>query len=1146
MGVVYRGEHVDDGHPVAVKLLTSERAQREDFRDAFRVEVQALARLHHRNIASVLDAGRLDARAAELLEVRAQSPWVAMEFVQGERLASPLAGWDETRKTLLKILDALAHAHALGVIHRDLKPANVLAQGDELKIVDFGIALRPDDLTSQLEIESDRVAGTPRYMAPEQVLGSWRDHGPWTDLYAVGCTAWGLVCGQPPFSAETPLETMRKHVELELPPLRPVFDVPDGLDAWLKRLLSKSIYRRYRRAADATWGLLQLSGNAEPGTASRPASSPNSNELNTTIVEPLSRVSPSPYRGALEDDQSDEILSPLANRERARVPPTPPLVSEPPPPSIPSGAGLGLFGLRLVPLVDRKSERAALWESLQSVRRERKKALVLVTGPRGCGKSRLVEWFAQRGHEFGSLEVMVARHAENEDASTGLTGMITRFFQTEAMSWTERFERMRNVLLALGATAPEAVHDANGFAGMSGYGIDGETSSSFGSRSERDAAILRLFRRVAGERAVLFWIDDAHYAGSALETAAHLLEEADDLPLLVVVSYGSASTPEPSQGTESWDRPLEARIRNELTTQLRRSPDHVLELGPLSRESQRTLIQAQLRLADTIVDGVVERTEGNPLFALQLLGDWVDRDVLVPKPGGFRPRSGASLDVPESIHALWRERIDRIIARQTDPVLARESLLTAATLGKNVRFDEWAIAVGHVAKVTHRGPLAAFVETLQFAGLVERDRHGWSFSHNMLRESILRGSGSPDEKSRRHAACADALTELHPNPGRHIRQRVARHLASCGRLADAVFQLERASTEAHDAGENSEALALLKTQLGLLGKLGVAPGDRRVLENYFQRARCLRESGRARKARELIGELRDLAASDAHLVLGRAIGLEAALHRDDGKIEESLKLYDLAWSHLDQSDEDTIVARAFLTASLGGAKWLAGRMTEARDAYRDAVALFVRTGNQHMECTLRHLHAAALLQTGQVDEAHEELARARKLASATGSKRAEAACINLSGDIARAQQHFEDARQLYLRAAELWSLLGNRNVPIAKLNLALVEVQVGRVDRARSLFTEVERSFESIAFGSAIAMPIAGLVYCAAERRDWDEWDRQIARLQERLEEAPLVERDLASLLDRASKSAGTFGEIERQAVASDLAKAQWNRLQNR
>jgi serine/threonine protein kinase len=112
------------------------------------------------------------------------------------------------------------------------------------------------------------IVGTPAFMAPEQIRGAWRDLGPWTDLYSVGCTAFTLAAGEPPVGSEATRslqEIALGHVHGEAPPLQAAVAVPAGFEAWVRRLLRKEPQDRYRRAADAAEALLALEAPGEAG-----------------------------------------------------------------------------------------------------------------------------------------------------------------------------------------------------------------------------------------------------------------------------------------------------------------------------------------------------------------------------------------------------------------------------------------------------------------------------------------------------------------------------------------------------------------------------------------------------------------------------------------------------------------------------------------------------------------------------------------------------------------------------------------------------------------------------------------------------------------------------------------------------------------
>ena len=344
MAQVWRARH-RDGWPVAVKVVT-ETSDR--FVAALHEEIRAVAALDHPHVVAVFDAGVVDEQLAE--EWRG-SPWLAMELASDGDLGSRVGelAWGETRQVLLGLLDALAHAHARGVIHRDIKPANVLICGPEdgrpgLKLTDFGIAHHLSAHESEV-----RHAGTVSYCAPEQVDRAWRRFGPWTDLYALGCMAWELVTGRTPFHHVSPSERAAAHVGAPLPALRPGGAVPRGVEDWLRTLLAKAPEARVGSAAEASVGLRALDAVVAHNSGERltPRLVMPTTGLTLTTVVPgvLSSVSRGPERPV--------VRLPVPTDWR-----TPEL---PPPPVALVGAGLGLFGVRVCSVAGRDLERDVLW-----------------------------------------------------------------------------------------------------------------------------------------------------------------------------------------------------------------------------------------------------------------------------------------------------------------------------------------------------------------------------------------------------------------------------------------------------------------------------------------------------------------------------------------------------------------------------------------------------------------------------------------------------------------------------------------------------------------------------------------------------------------------------------------------------------------
>jgi serine/threonine-protein kinase len=214
MGEVYLAR-ADDGTLRALKLVRGERAADPKSLARFRREALALGRLRHDGIVQIVDAG--------------QQPdgglYLAMEYVAGPDLQATITAdgpfaLGDAIALLAQVADALAYAHALGVVHRDLKPSNVLLPGGDparAKIIDFGLAkLAADEGLTRLT-EDQQVLGSPLYWAPEQSASA--NVGAAADVYALGGLAYFVLSGAPIFSPRPAVALVHAHVHERPEPL---------------------------------------------------------------------------------------------------------------------------------------------------------------------------------------------------------------------------------------------------------------------------------------------------------------------------------------------------------------------------------------------------------------------------------------------------------------------------------------------------------------------------------------------------------------------------------------------------------------------------------------------------------------------------------------------------------------------------------------------------------------------------------------------------------------------------------------------------------------------------------------------------------------------------------------------------------------
>jgi tetratricopeptide (TPR) repeat protein/tRNA A-37 threonylcarbamoyl transferase component Bud32 len=247
MSRVFVADETALGRKVVVKVLPPDLAAGVSV-DRFKREIQMAARLQHPHIVPVLSAGETDGL-----------PYYTMPFVEGASLRSRLSrgplAIHETIGILKEVARALAYAHERGVVHRDIKPDNVLLSGGSAVVTDFGIAKalsasRMEGSGSATLTAMGTSLGTPAYMAPEQAAGDPSTNHR-ADIYAFGCMAYEMLCGEQPFHGRSPHKLMAAHMGEKPPPIiERRTDTPAALAMLVMQCLEKEPDHRPQMASD--------------------------------------------------------------------------------------------------------------------------------------------------------------------------------------------------------------------------------------------------------------------------------------------------------------------------------------------------------------------------------------------------------------------------------------------------------------------------------------------------------------------------------------------------------------------------------------------------------------------------------------------------------------------------------------------------------------------------------------------------------------------------------------------------------------------------------------------------------------------------------------------------------------------------------
>jgi len=939
MAVVWAGQHLTSGVPVAVKIMRG--AVHDDSLRWWRREVRSVASLQHPGVVQVLDVGELPAEAATL-GLKPGAPYLVMERAGGT-LKRPRNGL-ELRLVLLQLLDALAHAHARGVVHLDLKATNILVGGERagLRLSDFGLAQawRAGDLS---EVGG---RGTPSHMAPEQIDGG--DVGPWSDLYALGVLAWRMATGKKPYRARSLLEAAAAMAR-PLPPFEPELAVPQGFDAWVRTLLQRPTALRFQRAADAAYSLLQLdrTGWLGEGGGVRPAP-PDAVTLHFAPTEPSLSL-----RGGVAEVRATggtRVLRPV-------VPPLPPFAGGDggASPSELLGAGVGLFALRDVGVVGRDGDQRWLWRKLQAVGETGQPLVVALEGRPGMGASRVARWLCERVHEVGGGELLIARHGPDPEPGHGVGPMLASAFHVVGRSYDD----------VVAVLTDRGLHPLD--ARVLGTVIQPAGAPPIHAPRERIRVVMAGLKHLAAERPLVLWLDDVGYDADS-EALVAALAAATDLSALVVLT----GAPE---GTTEHERVLEA----------------------LDEGSMRALVRRSIGVSSRVEDAVVSRAGGLPLFALQLLHLLVARRELRRSARGLQASHDALERLPTTLGATYRARLEAVAPD------ALQALQVAALLGHHVPSDEWSTGMEALGVSLADADL----ERVLGAGLLRAVPLGYAFQHDALRDGLalpveervawhraLADVVSDPERRAHHLLQAgEAGPALEPLG----EAAEALQAAGAGRRAERLWEqrleaLDAAGIPADDMRRGAAWLRLARCRrvrgawglaretVDVLLARSRAEGWRRYEANALNELAIDRQNaGDLQGARALVREAYDVAEglpeTRASAALARALWAIDAGEPEEARAmaTETLQLYR---SLSESGGWEPEIGAGYAHSVLGRLASRAGRNEEALEHLERSAAHFSRTGDRLALADSCNYQAEVLLAVGRVAEAESHFVEA--------------------------------------------------------------------------------------------------------------------------------------------------------------------------
>lgn len=1044
MGEVWRATDQIVDQDVAVKFLVG--IVDPDARRRFAAEVRAMARLDHPHIVSVLDQGEFD-----------DAPLFVMTRLMGLPLGRwlRLASWENTVLVFDQVLDALAYAHARGLVHRDLKPSNIIVTGTpdhpHAMVLDFGIAVDPwsDGLVT------GEIVGSPGYMAPEQRRGeTWRVREA-TDLYAFGILLYESMSGRSPFgkgakradALESPNFLFPK-AKFPLRPRRGYETIARILEPYLRKLLAFRISERPLLASDVREELMRAVEKAHE-TERRPDSETPWDEDG----------------GPDEVEDRTELLSPWHPVYLAPRAPTS---------KLPPGA-YGLYGLRHPPVLGRDGELGQLWKAARRAFASGKPGVVFLEGINGIGKSILAKHLCERANEQGLARFLEITYVHGAPSASGITACLEQVLRTRQAQERESARARLESWLADEGEPNEALTSALlGLLRPSGPGHIGPALKS--------TLFLSVLRAMCDKRAVIVVMNDVQWCED--ESALHLLDELLQQSALPVLALATVRIDEQSPIFDA-----------EYPALLEQSQVERITLGPLPEDAVRSLLRSQVTLVSELEDQLVERSEGLPLLASQLLDELVSDGAIEDSVEGARLKAGREMAaVPSGIRSFWIGRVERVAAKDADGPYWVDVLQGMALARVDLSRSVLKAAGEALGELLDDAVEAWSREGLLIEGSDGRVR----FCHSELAREVAK-QVAPEAAIRWHIIWAAALSRLDAKgSGKHGLER-GLHLIDAGEPDEALLVLLASAEQAYNWGDTARTAKASARAAELAKSLN----DRiRLAWSLRWQGGAALAAGRVDEADRLLDEARKLFERERVLV-----GLGATMDA-------------LAQSRISRAAYDSAIELC----------------TIGVEAYRRA---HDDSGLAMLLGTMGH----ALIRLNRYSEARAVLSEAEEVARTARDDRALAAALKGQGDGARYLGDLDQADEAYRSAMEIARHSWRVAIPSLYDGLGLVALGRGDLEGAKDHLT---RAIEQVTVEGQRRLRViftADLAAVSMLSGDRATASDCLDRVEQGVAGLDRIDEHMQWALERALSPKTAMRHPELVERAGDLAARLWERL---
>jgi len=824
----------------------------------------------------------------------------------------------------------------------------------------------------------------------------------------------------------------------------------------------------------------------------------------------------------------------------------------------PRGLGLGIVPLRDVPIAGRDAERRLLWETLRETlqpvessspseepdtlqtqayrpdatemasteHRGYQPRAVVLRGLAGTGKTRLARWFAEESHALGIANTLWVRHQSTGGPFDGFADAIARVLGASGLPLIATARRVAVALQhdsAADAIGVRALGRIIANATATRIGSEAEARTIEGSISRDRTEHLDTYRvgleALARDRALVVVVDDVAWGRDALEIVRHALATITSRPILfVLIAQDEALAGQTTVATQ-----LAALVEGPNVA--------ACELGLLTADNLGEVLDTMLGIDPGLREALLDRAGGLPSYALHLIEDWVTRGLLERgSDGRFVLNSRDVPELPESLHRLWTERMER--ATGALPAATLDALAVASFLGVRVDPAEFDRACHHAGIAWRPTALGALVD----AKLARWEADGgWSFAHNLARDCVAQAARERGSTLRLHAACAKALDELyvHTRVAAVAERRALHHAEAGDDVASALASCDAAHAHMIDAAWEACRVWTSRAESSLRRELSTrddaAPRDPRLAGRVgILQAKGAFYAGDSAGALEAIRQSRIAIGPNApDEIRAELSAFEAVVAISRGEMERAEALIQEAARHGDATLEtDLATTRGILCV-------VTGRAREAITSLERALTTEATLRSPYTLARTLHLLADAHMSLEANAEVIAYAERALKVIEPYGFRYLELGIRNSLACGLSAIGRVDEARQ------QLRELLGSvphgsPHAGYARYNLSVIEIRANAFEAARGWLRGALELADAVGPGRLWSFVYCAWLVCVAASADRASWDALAPNVLKTIKASSLRDPEFRYLAARAVE----LWELVGDAEAADLARA--------